>query len=98
MILHILVTYHIKYNIEIWSSLKNNGGYNAGLQLQLEIYKDDAIIKHESSTADIEIFDYDKTESTDLFLFGYAKFKLDTGKYSIKPIFKINNTQREGCS
>lgn len=75
--------------------IKNNGFYSTSFSLVLEIYKNEVFVLREIVKPSFSLSSYEETLSKDKYYENFIEFQLEEGKYTLKSIFSIDETEIE---
>jgi GWxTD domain-containing protein len=75
--------------------IKNNGSYSTSFTLTFEIFKDEIFILREIVKPRYSVSTYDETLSKDKYYEDFIEIQLDSGKYNLKTVFSIDETEVE---
>ncbi len=84
------LTFRVNYNAIVF--VKDGTKFKSGFSINFEVSDSNKIIKREIVKKQVEVNNYDITNSYDSSIVGMMVINLTKGKYVIKPYIELNNT------
>ncbi|MFH0734409.1 MAG: GWxTD domain-containing protein [bacterium] len=84
------LSFRVQYNALVF--VKDDTKYKSGFSLNFEICDSNKTIKREIIKRQVEVNNYEITNSNDSGIVGLMVIDLPKGKYTIKPYLELNNT------
>ncbi len=88
-----ILSYKVPFNNLLF--IKNNDTYSTAFTLTLEIFKGDKFVLREIVKPSFSVRTYEETLSKDKYYEDFVEVQLDSGKYILKPLFSIDETEVE---